>query len=166
MRKNFKVPMLPYLKKYVERQIFQGMKAPYKIEEDSLIGKMIMCLIIDARQKDLRGDKRIEMSASIEFQLSEVMAERSPSLQKLVPINYFLDKLFKNELITWIKSAEIVGMRPFPASKAFLEFYRIDESEYSHDAAYRHWLRDRRKGMTRKITVPTVQNNRSRVQIN
>ena len=161
MRKNFRVPVLPYLKKYIEKQFFAGLKAPYKIEEDSLIGKFMMSQIIDGRHKDLRGDKRIEMSQVIEIELSEAMAERSPSLGKLITVNYFLDKLFKNELITWIKSADYCGVRPFPASKAFLQHYKIDENEYSHDAAYRHWLRDQQKGR-RKTTAPAAQNNRSR----
>jgi len=153
MRKDFNVPLLPYLKKYAEKQFFAGYRAPYKIEEDTLIGKYIMSLIIDGRQVDMRGDKKIEMSERLHIHLSEAMAERSPSLRKLVPINYYLDKLFKNELITWIKSSEDCGVRPFVSSKNFLQHYSIDESEYTHDAAYKVWQRYKRQGHNQNSTV-------------
>jgi hypothetical protein len=141
MRKHFKVPVLAYLKKYLEKQFFPGEQAPYKIEEDSLIGKQFMSLLIDQRTKELMGDQKLLHSETLEVELSEAMAERSPNLRKLGSINYFLDKLFKDALIVWIKSAEIHGGRPYPASKAFLEYFNIDESEYSHDAAYKVWTR-------------------------
>lgn len=141
MQKHFRVPVLPYLKKYLEKHVFCGQTAPYKLEEDTLIGKQFMSLIIDARKKDMMGDKKIEMTAVIEVELSKMMAERSPSIRKLIPISFYLDKLFKDHLIVWIKSAEHYGIRPSPASKDFLAHFGIQESEYTYDAAYRHWLR-------------------------
>jgi hypothetical protein len=139
-RALFKVPVLPYLKKYMVKQFFAGHKSPFKIEEDTLLGKQFMSLIIDARKIDFI-DKHLEMSAVLEIVLSDSMRKRSPRISKLVCINKFADKLFKNDLIVWILAAEYFGIRPFPSSKAFLEHYSIDESEYSHDAAYKHWTR-------------------------
>jgi hypothetical protein len=156
MRKDFSVPLLPYLKKYTEKQFFAGYRAPYKIEEDTLIGKYVMSLIIDGRSVDMRGDKKIEMSERLHIHLSEAMAKRSPSLRKLVPINYYLDKVFKNDLITWIKSAEDCGgVRPFVSSKNFLVHFGIDESEYTHDAAYKVWQRYKRQGYHQNTSAAT-----------
>src|SRR6185295_15457496 len=109
MRKHFNVPVLPYLKRYILKQFFAGQSAPYKIEEDSLIGKQFMSLMLDARPKDLNGDKKIEMTKRIELCLSEEIAKRSPTIGKLIQINYYLDKMFKDDLIVWIKSAEHYG---------------------------------------------------------
>lgn len=165
MQKHFRVPVMPYLKKYVEQKFFAGQTAPYKLEEDTLLGKQFMSAIIDARKKDVI-DKHIEMSDHLHICLSEAMAERSPSIKKLIHINFFLDKLFKDALITWIQSAEYFDVRAFPASKAFLEKYGIDESEYSHDAAYRHWQRTKNASYNKtkvlphqrtKITAPVSQ---------
>lgn len=157
MQKHFRVPVLPYLKKYVELKFFAGKKGPFKLEEDTLIGKQFMAAIIDARKKDVI-DKHIEMSEYIEVELSEVMAERSPAIYKLIQVNFFLDKLFKDALITWIQSAEHFGVRAFPASKEFLIKYGIDESEYSHDAAYKHWLRVKNAAYHNRKIVPRSTN--------
>jgi hypothetical protein len=76
------------------------------------------------------------------------MAKRGPTQSRLSkPINYYLDKLFKNTLITWIQSSEIAGVNAYQASKSFLVYFRIDESEYSHDAAYKYWTRWKRQGI-------------------
>lgn len=152
MRKRFHVPILPYLKKYATRQFFAGLAPPYKLEENTLIGKQVMSLILDNRTTHLRGDNKIEMSQRLEIELSKMMAERSPSINKLIPINFFLHQLFKNELITWIKSADEYGVKPFVSSKDFLVHYRIDESEYSHDAAYKMWTRHKSIGHKQKKT--------------
>lgn len=147
------MPLLPYLKKFAEKRFFAGYRAPYKLDEDTLIGKQFMCLIVDARTVDMRGDKKIEMSESLHVYLSEAMAERSPSLRKLVPINYYLDKFLKSELIAWIECAEYCGVRPFVSTKLFLQHYGIDESEYTHDAAYKVWQRYKRQGYNQNSTV-------------
>lgn len=129
------------MKKYLAKKFFSGRKrGPYKIEEDTLLGKQFMSVIIDARKKDVI-DKHIQFSEHIEVILSQDMAARSPKISKLTSINFFLDKVFKEDLIGWILSAQYYGMRPFPASKDFLAFYGIEENEYSHDAAYKFWMR-------------------------
>jgi hypothetical protein len=141
---TYNIPILPYLKKYVVKKFFDGHSPPYKMEEDTLLGKQFMSVIIDARKIDFI-DRHLEMSDRLSVKLSNVMAERSVTLAKLVPINFFLDKIFKEELITWILSADYHGIRPFPAIRNFLAYYSIEEREYSLDAAYRHWLRWKNK---------------------
>jgi len=140
MQTQFRVPVLPYVKKYLIKKFFAGDQGPHKIEEDTLIGKQFMSVIIDARKKDVI-DRHIEFSETLEVVLSQDMLLRSPKVAKLITINYFLDKVFKEELIAWILSAQHYGIRPFPASKDFLEYYGIEECEYSHDAAYKIWTR-------------------------
>jgi hypothetical protein len=136
----FKVPTTAYLKKWITRKIQNDNPGPLKIEEDTLLGKQFMSIIIDARKKDVI-DQHLEHTHVIEVILSQDMMKRSPNLPRLVPINFFLDKLFKEDLRSWVLSARFYGIRPYPATKNFLEFYGIDESEYSHDAAYRYWQR-------------------------
>jgi len=145
-RTTFSIPVFSYLDKYVRKSFFEGLRPPFKIEEDTLIGKQIISQLIDKRKIDMRGDKKIEMNKTLQVCLSSVMANRSPTLSKLIPINYYLDKQFKHDLITWIKSADECGVRPYPSSKLFLAHYGIDESEYSHDAAYKVWQRYKKQG--------------------
>lgn len=164
MRQEFNVPLLPYLKKYVEKQFFAGLTAPYKIEEDTLLGKQFMSLLMDCRTKDLRGDKKIEMSATLPVLLSEELAKRSATLPKLIPINYYLDKLFKAALIAWIQCSEELGVRPFNSSKSFLAYYKIEEAEYSHDAAYKVYLRHKQQGYQPKPTPKIIGQQRTKVR--
>jgi hypothetical protein len=140
VKNNFKVPVSAYVKKYLAKKFFNGNKGPIKIEEDTLLGKQFMSIIIDARNKDFI-DKHIEYTETIDVILSQDMMSKSPRIHKLVAINFFLDKLFKEALVDWILSAQHYGVRPFPASKDFLAHYGIDENEYSHDAAYKYWTR-------------------------
>lgn len=162
MQKRFDLYLFPYLKKYVEKMVLENERPPYKIDEDSLLGKQFMSLIKDARKTDMRGDKKIQPSALLSVVLSDAMAKRSPSPGKLQPINFFLDKLFKASLIIWIKSSDIAGTKPFVSSKQFLKYLCIDESEYTHDAAYKVWTRYKSIGYKRKIiNDPRGQNTNS-----
>jgi len=149
MQTQFRVPVLPYVKKYLTKKFFAGNHGPHKIEEDTLIGKQFMSVIIDARKKDVI-DRHIEFSETLDVVLSQDMLLRSPNISKLITINYFLDKVFKEELIAWILSAQHYGIRPFPASRDFLEYYGIEEREYSHDAAYKIWTRWKNRDYDKK----------------
>jgi len=146
MRREFNVPLLPYLEKYVKKKFFAGLPPPYKIEEDTLLGKQFMSLIIDGRRSNNMAGNKTKMSSTLHIQLSKCMAERSPNLRKLIAINLYFDKLFKDALITWVIAANDCGVVPFVSSKAFLVHFRIDEGEYSHDAAYKHWQRYKKMG--------------------
>jgi hypothetical protein len=137
---SFKVPVSVYVKKYLVKKFFAGHKGPYKIEEDSLLGKQFMANIIDGRKHDFI-DTHIEVTEHIEVILSQDMMARSPKQSKLRSINFFLDKIYKEGLIDWVIAAKCYGTRPYAATRDFLEFYGIDNNEYSHDAAYKLWQR-------------------------
>jgi hypothetical protein len=156
VQNQFKVPVSAYLKKYLAKKFYQGNKGPYKVEEDTLLGKQFMSIIIDGRKKDFI-DKHIEYSETISVILSQDMILRSPKITKLVTINYFLDKVFKEDLIGWILSAQHYGIRPFNASKDFLAYYDIEETEYSRDAAYKLWNRWKNRDYDKKVSQPRTK---------
>jgi hypothetical protein len=140
-RHEFAVPIFPYLKKYVEKKIFNGMAPPpFKVDQFSIIGKQFMSILIDHDRVDCFKYK-LEMSETLRVHFSKRIAERSPRLYKLMGINFYIDSLFKEDLISWNLSASFHGIPPFTATKNFLAHYGIDESEYSTDSAYRYWLR-------------------------
>lgn len=141
----FEVPICRHLLRYCEKHLFYGQQAPYKIEVRSLIGKQFMSLLIDARNEQMSGDQKIfKECAILEVELSNDFSRLSPNISKLIPINFYLHRLFRDSLITWIRCAEYHKIKPFPASIGFLDYYEIEESEYSHDAAYKHWTRYKR----------------------
>lgn len=140
MQPDFSVPVPAYIYKYVVKKFFAGNKGPFKIEEDTLLGKQFMATILDVRKKDVI-DKHLQFTERIPVILSQDMMKKSPNIAKLVSINFFLDKIFKEALIEWIQSAMYYGIRPYNSSRDFLAHYNIDETEYSHDAAYKLWTR-------------------------
>jgi hypothetical protein len=55
-----------------------------------------------------------------------------------------MDDTFKEHLLTWVEGQQTAGIPAHTACKMFLEFYDIDEKEYSLDAAYKLWQRTKR----------------------
>jgi hypothetical protein len=144
MQPNFRVPVQVYLKKYIVKRFFAGIKGPYKIEEKPLLGKLFMAAIIDGRKQDCI-DTHLEKTTYIEVILSHAMLERSPQPKKFQSIAFFLDKMFKESLIDHVLTAQHYGIRPFNSVKDFLELYSIEEHEYSSEAAYKLWTRWKNK---------------------
>ena len=141
---EFKVPILPHLKKFIIAQLYNGQEEPIKVVEDSLLGRHIMSILIDKRNVTGSGavgfmDK--EYTSTLRLQLSSQMMKRSPRINKLARLNLELGEIFRQSLFVWVTCAKSYGIAAFPAVQHFLEEYGIEESEYSKDAAYKAWQR-------------------------
>lgn len=134
--RTFKIPIKPHLKKFIMKAF--DYVEPIKVEEDTFLGKNIMSLIIDKRSVSVPWEG---YSEEVVLELSKQMAERSPKVRRLARINILLDRVFKQSLFLWVKAQHEAGIVPFQATKNFLAHFGIEEKEYSHDAAYRAWLR-------------------------
>lgn len=132
----YKVPTLPHLKKFILKMF--KCHEPVKIEEDSIIGKSMMSLLIDKRQVKRSNERYTD---SITIVLSKEMSKRSPRIYNLVKVNTEFDQLFKHFLFQWIIAQDSVGIPAYESTEMFLKTYGIKETEYSKEAAYRAWLR-------------------------
>lgn len=141
---DFKVPILPHLKKFVLAQLYEGQQEPIKVEEDSPLGRAVMSILIDKRQVTTsvaRSSHNKEYDHTLRLILSHAMMERSPSIKKLARLNLEFDEIFRQAIFIWVKAQKQNGVASSVAVQNFLEYYSIEEHEYSKDAAYKAWQR-------------------------
>ena len=144
MTADFKVPILPQLKKFVLAQLYDGQAEPIKVEEDSPLGRAVMSILIDKRQVKTsiaRSTHDKEYSETLRLTLSHSMMERSPSIKKLARLNLEFDELFRQAIFIWVRAQNQNGVSSSEAVQNFLDYYKIEESEYTKDAAYQAWYR-------------------------
>lgn len=153
MMHEFKVPILPHLKKFIMGQLYEGHAEPIKVEEDSPLGRSVMSILIDKRK--VTGSSAVgfmdkEYTSTLRLQLSSQMMKRSPRINKLARLNLEFGEIFRQSLFVWVKAEKKNGVAAFPAVQNFLEEYGIEEAEYSKDAAYKAWQRYRTSELRRK----------------
>lgn len=136
------IPIKPHLKKFVIWML--GVQEPVKVSERDMLGRCIIKVLQEKRtQRNVRGQNE-GASARIRVKLTQDMAKRSPYLHRLININVELDNEFHDAIILWVKSWREMGMPASTACKEFLRVLKIDENEYTYDAAYKVWQRDGR----------------------
>jgi hypothetical protein len=141
-RNKYKIPIFPHLKKFLNKQYGFNVKKPIQIDEHSSIGKLVMLALRDKRFSSEYNDQyRNKLTTEIVLRLSKEMVELSPQISKLMKINISIDELFKSHLIAWINGQLTTGIPAYTSCKYFLQFYNIEEKEYSLDAAYKYWQR-------------------------
>lgn len=139
-RNKFTVPVFPHVKKFILKQYKTS--EPVKVEEYNSLGKMVTLALRDNRTRaDQNDQQRNRVTSSITIILGKEQTELGPRLGKLMRINTHIDVIFKEHLLCWIEALKKDGIAPFTACKMFLEYYGIDEKEYSLDAAYKYYQR-------------------------
>jgi hypothetical protein len=142
-RTNFTVPMFPHVRKFILKKY--KMSYPVKIEEYNVLGKLVTLTLRENRVTEKYNDQyRDRLTGQLEIVLTKEQSELGPRLNKLVRINIYMDRVFKEHLISWIDAQRVAGIPPFNACKTFLQYYGIDETEYSSDAAYQYYQRSKR----------------------
>lgn len=150
---EFKVPILPHLKKFILGQLYDGQSEPIKVEEDSPLGRSIMSILIDKRQVNTNAaisSHNREYDDHLRLVLSHVMMERSPSIKKLARLNLEFDDIFRQAIFIWVKAQRRNGVSSYAAVQNFLAEYDINDWEYTTDAAYKAWQRVKSKEYQKK----------------
>ncbi len=140
---RFRVPIKPHLKKILLKQFYPNHRSDefIKVEEDSLLGRHIMSILIDKRTiKKATGLLRYDFQDELKLELSQTMAKRSPRIDKLTMLNHELDEIFQTALFVWIKAQKHSGISAKRACESFIAFYEL-ENDYTFDAAHRAWNR-------------------------
>jgi len=141
-RNRFTIHIYPHVKKFITRN---NKANPFRVEEYSTLGRLITLALRDTRAsfqyKDNNDQYRNRLTATITIILTDDQSKYGPTIGKLMRINIDMDRIFKEALIVWICAQQQQGIPPYNACKLFLQYYGIDESEYSLDAAYKYWQR-------------------------
>lgn len=139
-RARFTIPVFPHVKKFIEKK-YQA-TGVIKTEEYTTLGKMVTLALRDGRRwTEYNTIERKHLSDTITLHLTTEQLKLGPRTTKLLRINLDMDREFKSHLISWINAGTYVGIKPFNSCKNFLAYHRIDEKEYSLDAAYKYWQR-------------------------
>jgi hypothetical protein len=139
LRTSFNVPIYPHLKKFILK--LYELKEPVKAENYTTLGNLIDLSLFRPADAEHNDQYRDRLTSTIQIELSTRHASRSPRLGKLLRINIYMDRVFKEHLIAHIKAVRLQGIPPYTACRHFLEFYNIEESEYPLATAYMHWQR-------------------------
>jgi len=132
------IPIKPHLKKFVLFQLDRS--EPLELSEKDLLGSAVMKILLEKRQH--RFENIVESYTSrIKVKLNSDMRKRSPRLYRLIYANTELEREFKEALMLWIRAQRQLGYTAKDACINFLETMKIDEREYSWDAAYKAWQR-------------------------
>lgn len=124
MRKVFDIPVPDHLAKFATKELWDGYSYPFTIHEGMMIGKFILSLLIDKRERPFIS---CEYDSQLTISLSDTLAKRSPTLLKLARINAFLEDLFNRSLITWTKAQMYQGCSRSQAVSSFIKYYGINE---------------------------------------
>ena len=139
-RTKFKVHVFPHVKRFILKEY--GPSEPVKSEEYGVFGKMVTLALKDNRAGADNNDQyRDRLTASITIVLTHEQSKMGPRLGKLLRINVHMDSLFKEHLLAWISALKANGIAPYTACKMFLDYYDLDENEYSLNSAYMYYKR-------------------------
>ncbi|HEY3406435.1 MAG TPA: hypothetical protein VGK59_23770 [Ohtaekwangia sp.] len=138
MRKNnlTTIPTRKHLKKFLLR--YYDTREPVMIDNHTSLGRAVLSALVLKMQYVPDGH---DHNDTLQLQLSSRVTERTLRTKQLITINNHLDEMFEEALITWIHAQGTEGVNPNLACKSFLSFFKIEESEYSYDAAYKRWQR-------------------------
>ncbi len=135
-----KVPIAPYLKKFLLNRY--RLQEPVKIVENSPLGICIMKAILDQRSSRFKNKSTFEdYTDRLRIILSSDMIDRANHTERIIIFNIDFATLFRESLITWFEAKKSAGSTTTDAVKSFLNFYKIEEEEYSYDAAVRNCIR-------------------------
>ncbi len=131
---TIKIPTKTHLKKFLLKMY--DTKEPFKLDMNTSLGRNLMSSMVDKIEyvniSDLYQD-------TLQVTLSKRFEKRGPRIKRLIYINALLEEMFKEHMILWIYAKSDEGVNPNQSTKDFLQFFNIDESEYTYAAAYKLW---------------------------
>ncbi len=133
MQTKFHIPFPDHLIKWVSVHYFEGQSAPFKVNENSVIGRNIVAVLNDPRSKDI---VHCDYVNTISFELSVALAKMSPSLIKLSHLRLSLENDFKSHLEMYTRALVNSGEGRYKSVQKFLEDFNITEKEFSIATAY------------------------------
>jgi hypothetical protein len=127
VRKEFDLLVDDHILKWAKKEIWDDDKPPYKINERTLVGKMIFGLLIDKRKIDkptIGNDKSI-----LKVEFSDALAKRSPDPLKLIRVNNILEMLFKIHLQKWVDAQYELHPNRYQVMENFFKKYEIEMTQ-------------------------------------
>lgn len=138
--KIVEIPVHDHLIRFAQKELWHDQDPPFRVEEDSLLGKYVFSLWLDFRQQDLAT---VESNTLLSLEFSDSLAKRKITPRMLSKINSFLEHQFKAALAIWVKAQMDFGNNRYQAVLSFLRFYGC-ASEANIDRYYQYLQRARK----------------------
>jgi hypothetical protein len=163
-RNQFTIDVFPHVKKFILKTYpSTGTdKGSVKVEEYTTLGKYVTLALREPAGAENNGQYRDRLTTTITIVLTKKQSQLGPRLHKLMRINTDIDRVFKEHMLTWINAHQECGVPPYTACRLFLEYYKIDESEYSLEAAHRFYQRTKEDLQLVK-SAPDIDTKRPRL---
>lgn len=145
-RNEFSIPVYPHVRKFMVKK-FKASKAILTTEH-STIGMLVTAALRDNQVKtglgkvhemNVRPETREKLTDELTLILTKRQTDYSVRLSKLIVLNNYFDRMFKEHMLTFMEAQGAVGFPAYAACRNFLKFYDILESEYSLESAYRYY---------------------------
>jgi hypothetical protein len=150
---HYTIHVSPQVRKFMLKN-FAYYNGVFRTEEWSTLGSLVtLCLIDNRAWKDrhLTDDYLKENETQkIIVELTTAQMKMTPRIFKLPRINTEINRLFKEHMVTWIRSQYEIGVSAHQACRSFLEYYNLDPGgkEYNLDNAYKAWQRSKKSNET------------------
>jgi hypothetical protein len=139
-RSKFTIRVFPHVKKFILKHY--GSTEPIKTEEYATLGKMVTLSLRDNRaHAEFNDQYRDRLTETLTIILTREQSKMGPRLGKLTRINIHIDGIFKEHMLTWINALKVDGIPAYTAIKMFLDYYELDEPEYSLNTAHQFYKR-------------------------
>lgn len=131
------IPVYPHVKKLLEyKQLNRD--EPLKADFTNRLGLTIRAILL-SRAEITQPNER--MTETIQVELNDYTGKCDHRLKRLVKINDYFDKDFKEIMVHSVEDQMAAGIPALRAVKNFLRRLDVTEKEYSYETAYREWLR-------------------------
>jgi hypothetical protein len=141
-RNKFTIDVFPHIKKFILKN-HDATNGSIKVEEYTTLGKYVTLALREPATAENNDQFRDRLTTTLTLELTKKQTQLGPRVSKLMRVNTDMDRVFKEHLLCWIKAQSALGIPPFTACRTFLEYYAIDESEYSLEAAHRFYQRSK-----------------------
>jgi len=122
--------------KYLAKE-FENIPQPWKIDEGSLIGKLILGILTDKRAcrvEELNTDDDRYPST---IELSDTLAKRSPTVLKLNQLDCSIELLFKASIEKWVSGQMAAGCTRAAGTESYLTHLGISQ-ERNYSTVYQY----------------------------
>lgn len=134
--REVEIKVLPHLKKFILK--FYKQQQPVKVDFNTSMGMAFDSIL---RKKAVYRKDRDRYTASLRFLLNDDLSKLSLQHSFLIQFNVVYDRIFKEQLYSWVMGQAYLAASDSQAVRNFLAYYSISESELSFDTARTIYLR-------------------------
>lgn len=136
MEKRITLPILPHLKKWLVRKY--EIDEVFEVNSSTTVGITLLGLVALRTFPQTANDKYTE---SIVLEFGTKISEREIRQAFVIGANTYFDRLFKEDMITFIEALRRQGVPAYRSTELFLDLFDIEEGELQKNSAYRHYMR-------------------------